>query len=295
MDAIPPHKIPGHFYSPLVDPAEVGRDAARIWPASPTAFGIDFNDACHERLLSRVFPALVRDFDYPLTGGDDGELDHFYDRNGQFAHLDSRAAFCLLRHLRPGRIVEVGSGYSSLLMQDVNRRFLGGGCRITCIEPFPRPFLLRGDFDLVRERVQDVPLAYFDTLAPGDLLFIDSSHVCKTGSDVAYLLLEVLPRLTPGVLIHVHDIFLPGDYPRNWVEQVEISWNEQYVLQALLTLNRGYRVLFGSAYAARRFGAQVDAITGEHVPFGGSSLWLMRQPSRFLHSLAWRLRGGGKF
>jgi predicted O-methyltransferase YrrM len=290
MLATPPHKIPGHFYSPIVDAESARVDAARIWPRNPTLHGIDFNDAFQRRLLAGVFPRLIGDYAYSDDGPDDDAVTAYYENNGQFSHLDSRAAFCLLRHLKPRRIVEVGSGYSTLLMQDVNRRFLGGACQITCIEPYPRPFLLRGDIDLIRKRVQDVPLDFFAELGPGDVLFIDSSHVCKTGSDVAYLLLEVLPRLRPGVLIHVHDIFLPGDYPQQWVLDVEISWNEQYVLQALLTQNRGYRVVFGSAYAAQHFAPEVNALVGRHIPLGGSSLWIERQPHRMLFGLLWRLR-----
>lgn len=286
----PPHKIPGHFYSPIVDAESAREDAARIWPKNPTVHGIDFNDATQRRLLAEVFPRLIGDYVYPENGPDDDVLMTYYEDNGQFSHLDSRAAFCLLRHLKPRRIVEVGSGYSTLLMLDVNRRFLGNACQITCIEPYPRPFLLWADIDLVRKRVQDVPLDFFAGLDRGDVLFIDSSHVCKTGSDVAFLLLEILPRLRPGVLIHIHDIFLPGDYPQRWVLDVEISWNEQYVLQALLTQNRGYRIVFGSAYAVQHFAPEVDALVGRHIPLGGSSLWIERQPHRFLHSLGWRLR-----
>lgn len=289
-ESIPGHKIPGHFYSPLIDPQAIQADAARIWPQAPAIYGIDFNDASHHRLLSEVFPRMIADYDYPETGPADDALDHYYDANSQFGHLDSRSTFCLLRHFRPRRIVEVGSGYSSLLMQDVNRRFLDGACRITCIEPFPRPFLRKGGFDLVEKRVQDVPLEYFEALESGDVLFIDSSHVCKTGSDVVYLFLQVLPRLKPGVLIHVHDIFFPDDYPPGWVVGLEISWNEQYLLQALLIQNRGYRVLFGSSYAARKFPALSRALMGPDVGVGGGSLWLQRQPSGWLASQWWRLK-----
>lgn len=197
----------------------------------------------------------------------------------------------MLRAVRPRRIIEIGAGYSTLLMDDVNRRFLDGRCRITCIEPFPRDFLRNG-YDLIQTRVQDVPLDRFAELDHGDILFIDSSHVCKTGSDVTQLLLQVLPRLRPGVLIHLHDIFLPEDYPPQWVLDVGLSWNEQYVLQAMLTQNRSYKVVFGSTYAARNFSQQVSALVGK--PLGGSSLWLQRMPARFLSSLLWRLfKGGG--
>ena len=120
----------------------------------------------------------------------------------------------LLRAWRPSRIIEVGSGYSTLLIADVARRFLDGTTRITAIEPYPRPFLAKIGVELIEARVQDVPPAVFDVLERGDVLFIDSSHVAKTCSDVNHLFFEILPRLKPGVRIHVHDVFLPADTRR---------------------------------------------------------------------------------
>ena len=152
---------------------------------------------------------------------------------------------------------------------------------ITCVEPHPRPFLARGVpgvTRLLRTRVQEVPLQLFETLAPGDVLFIDSSHVAKTGSDVNTLLFDVLPRLTPGVRIHVHDIFLPHDYPKPWALEDNRSWNEQYVVRALLMFSSGFRVIFGSSYGFWRFPAEVRAALAHPrgVACGGSSLWVER-------------------
>ena len=193
----------GHFYSPVVDASEAARDAGRIWPASTKPVrGVDLNHAGHERLLREVFPSLLEGYDYPTAGPADEVLERFYDFNGQFERQDPRVAFCLLQMIRPRRIVEVGSGYSTLLMADVNRRLLGGSAAITCIEPFPRPFLRRagaaGDIELIEERVQSVDESIFATLADGDVLFVDSSHVSKTGSDVNRLILDILPILAPG-------------------------------------------------------------------------------------------------
>jgi len=117
-------------------------------------------------------------------------------------------------------MIEVGSGFSSLLIADVNTRFLNNSCKFQCIEPYPREFLVggvAGVSELIVQKVQDIPPGYFETLDEGDILFIDSSHVCKTGSDVNFLYFEILPRLKPGVLIHIHDIFLPLEYPQEWV------------------------------------------------------------------------------
>ncbi len=244
----------GHFYSPVTDPAELEARLEQLYPDLPIVEGIDFNDASHELVLKELFPRLLPGYDYPEDGGEDSEQTCFYTRNSQFSWLDSRALFVLLRHWQPRRVIEVGSGYSSLLMADVNRRFLGEATRIQCVEPYPRPFLRSPGcgIDLIEQKVQDVPLGLFATLDAGDLLFIDSSHVCKTGSDVNHLYLKVLPTLRSGVRVHVHDIFLPSEYPVEWTVKENRSWNEQYLLQALLMYSSRFRVIFGCNYAFLR-------------------------------------------
>ena len=210
------HEI-GHFYSPITNPAELEPQTARLWPDKPEILGIDFNERGHRRILRKVFPRFVRDYRYPERLQETPDLTRFYTQNSQFSWLDPRALFVLLRHWCPRRMIEVGSGFSTLLTADVNRRFFGCRMDFACVEPYPRPFLrnaLPGVTRLVEEKVQDVPLADFSRLRSGDVLFIDSSHVAKTGSDVNFLFFEVMPRLARGVRIHIHDIFLPHEYPR---------------------------------------------------------------------------------
>jgi len=271
----------GHFYSPIVDTDDIEARRAEIWPAAPEVLGIDFNDAAHRQVLEVEFPRFIADYDYPehLPGGTE---DHrFYTQNSQFSWLDSRALFVLLRAWQPRRIIEVGSGYSSLLMADVNRRFLDSSCAITCIEPYPRAFLragIPGLAGLIEQKVQAVPLATFEQLEAGDILFIDSSHVAKTGSDVNWLYFEVLPRLAKGVRVHIHDIMLPHDYPSEWVIDENRSWNEQYLLRALLMHSSGFKVLFGCSYAFYRFHDQVIAALAHPKGhgFAGGSFWMER-------------------
>ena len=270
----------GHFYSPVVDPDEIATRQAALWPAEPRVLGIDFDDASHLHVLRTCFPRYIADYDYPEQApGTDEELREFYTRNSQFGWLDARALFVLMREWRPGRVVEVGSGYSSLLMADVNRRHLGGRCEIVCVEPYPRPFLRRrieGLSMVIEQKVQDVAFDVFETLEAGDILFIDSSHVAKTGSDVNHLFFEVLPRLRVGVRVHIHDIFLPLEYPKEWVIDENRSWNEQYLVHALLLHSRAFRIVFGCSYAFHRFPTDVQralALPGGHA-FGGGSLWL---------------------
>lgn len=270
---------PGHFYSPIVDTEALAKERARIWPSDPQVVGIDFDDASHRQVLQDVLPRQLPAYDYPETLPDSDTLSSFYTRNSQFSWLDARALFALLREWRPRRVIEVGSGYSSLLMADVNRRFLGGACEISCIEPYPRPFLQAGVPGIARllvQRVQDVSLDEFARLGAGDVLFIDSSHVAKTGSDVNHLYFEVLPRLAPGVRIHVHDIFLPHDYPPDWAVTDNRSWNEQYLLRALLMYSQAFRVVFGCSYAFHRFPDEVRAALAlpSGKAFGGGSFWM---------------------
>lgn len=270
----------GHFYSPVLDRAEIAASESRLWPAQPRLpAGIEFNDAGHRQLLEVEFPRYIADFDYAESGGASASRRYSSD-NPQFGWLDAKALFVLLRTWRPARLIEVGSGHSSLLMADVNRRFLGGTMHITCIEPYPQPFLQDagcGIDRLIEAKVQDVPLGEFEALVAGDVLFIDSSHVSKAGSDVNHLFFEVLPRLAAGVRIHIHDVFLPFEYPRSWLLQGR-SWNEQYLLQALLMHSTAFGVLFGSSYCAWKFPELMHHTTvGTETAAGGCSLWIEKR------------------
>ena len=268
----------GHFYSPIVDVEEVTQRQERIWPSDPVVVGIDFNDASHQRILTEIFPRFIGGYDYPELLEESESLASYFTQNSQFGWLDSRALFVLLQEWKPRKLIEVGSGFSSLLVADTNRRFLNNACEVTCVEPFPRAFLkngLPGVSRLLQSKVQEVPLEEFARLDAGDILFIDSSHVSKTGSDVNFLFFEVLPRLKSGVIVHVHDIFLPHDYLKDWVLHEARSWNEQYILRAMLTRSSAFEVLFGCTYANHRFPQLVKSAL--RLPsgqgFGGGSFW----------------------
>jgi hypothetical protein len=269
-----------HFYSPIVDLVELDSARDRIWPDDPPdPPGIDFRPD-RQRALLREIAALARDYDYP-QGAPSGVVDGFREPNGMFEGLDARMSFCLLRRFRPRCVIEVGCGFSSLLAADVNTRFLRPAAQITCIDPFPPPFLtaaVPGIDRLVAKKVQDVPLTLFEELEANDILFIDSSHVVKTGSDVTFLHLEVLPRLREGVVIHIHDIFLPEDYPKEWVLGERRSWSEQYLVRALLTYSCAFEVVFANHYAALRLGPEVRETFGGL--YGGGSLWIRRTADR---------------
>jgi hypothetical protein len=188
----------------------------------------------------------------------------------------------MMRHFRPRSIIEVGSGYSSAVMLDTAERFLGNGVRFTFIEPFARERLqsaLRpGDERLATilpQRVQDVPLSLFSTLQQNDILFVDSSHVAKFGSDVCHLLFKVLPRLNHGVLVHFHDVLWPFEYFREWLLR-GWAWNEAYMLRAFLQYNSAFSIVYFNSYlgnvhtAAWRHYSPLSAVSS------GASLWLRK-------------------
>lgn len=265
----------GHFYSPIGDIDALAAERLRLWPYDECCTGIDFQAGAQTRLLRDIFPPLLEAFDYPEYTTD-GVSYHLH--NSQFGHADARALFALLRLWQPRRMIEVGSGYSTLLAADINRRFLDNALHLTAIEPFPRGFLqdLPGLQSLRIERVQDTPAHVFDALEAGDVLFIDSSHVLKTGSDLVHLLTQVLPRLASGVHLHFHDLFLPDEYPPQWVIDENRSWNEQYVVQAILASNPRYRVLYGTQYALTRLTDVAHAAFGSlsGQAYAGGSFWI---------------------
>lgn len=265
------------FYSPLVDKADISERASTLWPDASTCLGVDFNRAGHVKLLSGPLADYLREFDYPDAGLGDECLENYYVGNSQFGAMDARIAFGLLRLWRPRRIIEVGSGYSTLLMVDVVERYLSEQTRITCVEPFPRQFLHKlADIELVERKVQDVDPGMFESLDRGDVLFIDSSHVSKTGSDVNFMVFDVLPRLKAGVHIHFHDIFLPYEYPRDWIMERSLSWNEQYLLRALLMFSADtFEVTLGCAYAVTQLGDLADPIRNGLGGTGGS-FWITK-------------------
>ena len=274
---------PGHYYSPLPDTRELGAEPrhSEIWPAVPReTLGIDWRDDEQAALCRDVFAKQQR-LDFPdAPTGDETE---YFTENDQFSPFDAWMLEGFLRHLRPRRLVEIGSGFSTLVSARVNREQLDGAMEITCVEPYPRPFLVggvEGVGELRIEKVQDTPLEMFEALDRDDVLFIDTSHVAKTGSDVVWLYQEVLPRLWPGVVVHIHDIFVPGEYPEDWVLDGR-AWNELYVVRAFLAFNSAFRIEFGAQYMLKQHREVVrEAFPGmgeaRYARPGGGSLWIRR-------------------
>ena len=190
---------------------------------------------------------FARDYyaDQPFRERKTEGVTYFFD-NEAFCHSDAIMLYCVLRHFRPRQIVEVGSGFSSCVMLDTNRLFLQNAIRCTFIDPYPLVLdsLTKEnhpDLAIIPKRVQDVPAGVFGQLEAGDVLFIDSSHVSKVGSDVNHIFFNILPVLRAGVLIHFHDVFYPFEYPEEWVLNGR-SWSEAYLLRAFLEFNSAFRI-----------------------------------------------------
>jgi Methyltransferase domain len=180
----------------------------------------------------------------------------------------------MLRYLQPQKIVEIGSGYSSAVVLDTNELFLDHRIDCTFIEPYPdrlRSLLRSGDrIRLIESRVQGVDFGVLTALEPGDVLFIDSSHVSKAGSDVNHIIFNILPRIRSGVYIHFHDIFYPFEYPADWIS-IGIAWNELYLLRGFLQNNHDYEIQFFSSFLQDQFRDRVlDALpaAGQDGPNG---------------------------
>jgi predicted O-methyltransferase YrrM len=267
---------PGHFYSPLPSREEVAEAFARGGFGPPFG-GVDLNEAGQVARLERFAPFYAEQpFPEEQTEGK-----RFFLKNPSYGHFDAIMLYCMLREARPRRIIEVGSGFSSAAMLDVNERVLGGGVEFTFIDPdmIRLRKLLRPEDEkrttLIEKRVQDVPLETFASLGENDVLFIDSSHVSKIGSDVNRLYFDVLPVLAPGVLVHIHDVAGNLEYPREWLDEGR-AWNEQYLLRAFLMHNATYRV---ELFTGWLFNTRHEWFR-THMPLcargGGGMIWLRK-------------------
>jgi predicted O-methyltransferase YrrM len=263
----------GHFYSPIPSPEDIKRCER------PVAYlpDIELNEEDQGRLLleiSRYYPEL------PFQEAKDPTRRYYFGQPW-YCYADAIYLYSLIRHFQPKRYLEVGCGFSSSAALDTSDLFLDGKVRFTFIEPYPdrlNELLTKEDrsrCQLHRKPVQEVSLETFDELEANDILFIDSSHVSKVGSDVNHLMFHVFPRLKPGVLIHLHDIFYPFEYPESWFREGR-AWNEAYLVRAFLQNNDDYRIVLFSSYVARQFRTLLE----KHMPLclqnTGGALWLRK-------------------
>ncbi len=267
---------PGHFYSPHPKLEDLESNFPAIVQTARNGAGIDLN--AEEQLRHLTAACQSR----PLGPWQDSPGAHrFYYDNHFFRFGDSNAVWQIAKTFRPKRIIEVGSGFSTACWLDTFDH-LGLPATLTSIEPYPdrvhqlcSPTDLADRVRLEQTPVQQIPLSRFRELEANDVLFIDSTHVMKSGSDVNYLFFHVLPLLAPSVLIHIHDIFWPFEYPLQWYQEGR-AWNETFVLRAFLQYNAAFRIIRFNSYLAQNHAGILNTVNTRLTSDAGGSIWLMR-------------------
>ena len=269
----------GHFYSPIINVAEIRNRENEIWEKGSVdgIAGINLHTAKQIELLNSLSSWYEG---MPFRAEKQPGLRYYFE-NTYYTYTDGIILYAMLRQFKPKRIIEVGSGFSSALMLDTNELYFQNQVHLTFIEPYPeRLNSLISESDkknttVIEKNVQAVSPEIFKKLERNDILFIDSTHVVKTGSDVNHLLFEILPLLNPGVLIHFHDVFYPFEYPKDWVFK-GWNWNEDYFLRAFLMYNEAFEIRMFAEYLHRHHPAVFNAMPLSYKNTGGN-LWLEKK------------------
>lgn len=233
------YPVVDHYYEPLFDKKHLKKDLFE----KRNLVNVDFNLSGQLSLLSQLNYSLELE-----NVREDYESDSIYNfKNGSFEHGDGEFLYNLVRLKKPTKIIEIGSGHSTKITQlAIKNNKLENpkyNCNHICIEPYEMPWLEKLDITVLRQRVEEISASFFEQLEENDLLFIDSSHMIRPQGDVLYEYLEILPVIKKGVIVHIHDIFTPRDYPYLWVIEEVRFWNEQYLLEAFLGSNQDWTVI----------------------------------------------------
>lgn len=240
-----------HYYSPIPDINDLKQ--RRIWNRKSDLAGINFQPENQVKLLLELGAQFGNECEWPLSPTEN-RLD-FFTENNSFSFGCAAGLHTILRKFKPNQIIEIGSGNSSLIISSALLRNQADGisCDYIIIDPYPSLEIetsLPGLTKIIKQQVEITDTSYFDRLQENDILFIDSGHTVRTGSDVNFLFLEILPRLAPGVIVHIHDIALPYEYPEVYFTNpgFRMFWTEAYLLQAFLSFNSGFEVLMAMNY-----------------------------------------------
>ncbi|MCV7008469.1 methyltransferase domain-containing protein [Mycobacterium gordonae] len=275
--SVRPMFAPGHYYSPIVDPSTIAEYVEKQYAQEPGDIkGIQLDEEAMVRLWNKNAEFIKNT---PFSEHADGKNRYYYD-NGFYPYGDAMMLRAIIAHFKPKKVIEVGSGFSSACMLDAVDHVGLSDFAMTCIDPDAdrlRCTLGTEDgsrVDIIEGLVQDVPVSTFSKLNKNDILFIDSTHVLKTASDVHYELFSILPSLNEGVLVHFHDIHYPFEYPRQWLFDDNRSWNEIYALRAFLTYNSAFEVVFWNGLFAHRQRDLVHETNPLFLKNPGGSIWL---------------------
>lgn len=275
------------YYSPIVDPSTLPAD---LWTKPVPTPGVTIDMDAQLAFIDTELTSYLAEFDPPVH--DPGGTARYYLDNPYYGSIDAFLLYAMVRHYKPARVMELGSGFSTLVVAAASRMNSNDGSPFahTVFDPYA------GDHGVAaaaltsvkRVSATQIPMAEFEALAPNDILFVDTTHTVRAAGDVNRLLLEVLPLLKPGVLIHIHDVFLPWEYPEIWLRTFRRNWSEQYLLQALLCENPRFEVKLAchavARYAPERLRALIPAFQTESLapPLNGthlvtpSAFWLRR-------------------
>jgi len=265
-----------HYYQPMINPKKHLKKSLRD---DRFLSGINFNINEQLTLLSsfNYNEELIK---FPLTKSTDIEFN--YD-NTSYESGDAEYLYNVIRHFKPKRIIEIGSGHSTLMAKNATIKNASENpeykCTHICIEPYEMPWLQKLDIELIRELVENMDLSFFLQLEENDILFIDSSHIIRPQGDVLFEFLELLPKIRTGVIVHVHDIFTPKDYPDNWIYNEHRLWNEQYLLEAFLTSNSDYRIIGALNYLSHNYRKEFKAkcpIFAKQVGKEPGAFWMIK-------------------
>jgi len=267
----------GHFYSPLPSIDEIKKEEQKIFIIPGVIPGVNLNKEEQFEIfneLKRFYPEV------PFSDTKQEGLRYYYS-NPNFSYGEAIILFCMIRYLRPKRIIEIGAGYSSCAMVDINEMFFNNEIELTFIEPYPELLLSllkknsKENYKIIDKNVQDINNNVFENLNRNDILFIDSSHVSKINSDVNNIFFEILPVLNTGVYIHFHDIYYAFEYPKEWIYR-GIAWNEVYMLRSFLMFNNSFKIKFYNSYLST---FHKDIFSKDMPMFlknPGSSIWIKK-------------------
>jgi predicted O-methyltransferase YrrM len=268
--------IVDHYYEPLFNDKHLKHSLEK----DRSLLGIAWNKTGQLDLLQEfAYEEELRSFPMQKTS----DFSTFYFENPSFGPADAEYLYSIIRHSKPKRIIEIGSGYSTLMARHAilenKKEDKSYNCEHICIEPYEMKWLEKIGVTVIRKLVEQVELSVFKTLEKNDILFIDSSHVLRPQGDVLYEMLEILPSVNKGVIIHVHDIFSPRDYTKKHIVDDIIFWNEQYVLEAFLTCNDKFEIIGALNYLKNH---HPDELSGKFPVFKNNphhepgSFWIRR-------------------
>lgn len=270
----------GHFGSTIPSKLDLITDEGRIFNKTVGNIpGIELNVELQLGLLSE-FSKYNRSFassKHPQGGA------RYYSENYSFRSADALILYCMIRHYQVPKIIEIGSGFSSALMLDIRNSKMPD-LDLTFIEPYPvtlNNVLSESDQEtctIIQSKIQDVSMDTFDNLQPNSILFIDSSHVLKVGSDLSTIVFSILPRLQPGVLVHFHDIFWPFEYPKEMIYEGRL-WNEIYFVRTFLQFNDSFDVILFPSFLEEKHSETLRRNLPSYSEFSASSLWMVRKPN----------------